>query len=287
MSTATATPTAIPTATASRLELDLVRGRSGRTQLARVLQEFPQRVTVPMYLDLGDPGMAFLCVQNPTGGLFPGDHLSTAVAAGPGTSLHLTHQSATQVFAGDGSSRQSMRFDLTGDAFIEHFPKSVIPHAASRHAQDTHVEVSDGSAYVGWEALAAGRIGHGERFAYGSYRATTSIHHDGALCARDVLDVTPGRADPRIAGLLGEYDYVASMVVVAPAAAGSDLAAHLTEALLALPDVTGAASALPYDVGASVRLLARHAPALRRAQLALRAAARRRLQRCDELSGRL
>lgn len=275
------------TATGSRLELDLVRGRGGRTQLAGVRQEFPQRVTVPMYLDPGDPGMAFLCVQNPTGGLFPGDHVSTAVTAGPGTSLHLTHQSATQVFAGDGSSRQSVRFLLDDDTFVEHFPKNVIPHAASRHEQDTSVAVSDRSAYVGWDALAAGRIGHGERFAYRSYRATTSVHHDGVLCARDVLDVTPGRADPRVAGLLAEHDYVASMVVVAPALAGSDLPAHLTEALRELPDVTGAASALPYDVGAAVRLLARDAPALQRAQLALRAAARRQLQRSAELSGRL
>jgi urease accessory protein len=275
------------TAVASRLELDLVRGRGGRTRLAAVLQEFPQRVTVPMYLDPGDPGMAFLCVQNPTGGLFPGDHVSTAVTAGPGTALHLTAQSATQVFAGDGSSRQSADFVLDDGAFVEHVPKNVIPHGDSRHEQHTTVTVADHSAYIGWEALAAGRIGHGERFSYRSYRATTSVHHRGALCARDVLDVTPGRADPRPAGLLGGHDYVASMIVVAPAQAGTDLAADLTEALRPLSGVTGAASALPYDIGASVRLLAHDAPALLRAQRALRAAARRRLQRCDELTGRL
>ena len=56
----------------------------GRTVLAERRQRFPLRMTVPMYLDAGDRGMAFVYVQNPTGGVFAGDRLASRVDARPG-----------------------------------------------------------------------------------------------------------------------------------------------------------------------------------------------------------
>ena len=73
-----------------------------RTVLAARRQRFPLRMTVPMYLDDHDPGMAFVYVQNPTGGVFAGDRLAQRVAAGPGTRVHVTTQSATKLYRADG-----------------------------------------------------------------------------------------------------------------------------------------------------------------------------------------
>ena len=57
------------------LELAFRVGPGDRTVLASRRQRFPLRLTVPLMLDPALPGMAFVYVQNPTGGVFAGDRL--------------------------------------------------------------------------------------------------------------------------------------------------------------------------------------------------------------------
>ena len=59
--------------------------RGAPSRLVERRQRFPLRLTVPLYLDPAEPGMAFVYVQNPTGGVFPGDDLTTEVTADEGT----------------------------------------------------------------------------------------------------------------------------------------------------------------------------------------------------------
>lgn len=231
-----------------------------------------------MYLDEADPGMAFICVQNPTAGAFPGDRLRTAVSLGDGARLHLTGQAATQIFAGagdsTGESAHVFEFDLPEGSVLEHLPKSSIPHAGSRYRQSTEIRIADGAVYLGWESLAAGRIGHGERFAFESFTATTTVRHDGHIGVRDVVKVVPAVRDPRRLGLLAGHDQVASFLALAPGRDTSALVGTLHDKLEALPDVLGACSALPAELGVTVRLLASRGPALHTALREIWSAAR-------------
>jgi len=45
---------------------------------------------MPFYLDARAVGMAFVYVQNPTGGIFAGDHLIASVIAEADARVHLT-----------------------------------------------------------------------------------------------------------------------------------------------------------------------------------------------------
>ena len=58
--------------------------RAGARDLRRRSQRFPLRLTAPLYLDPAQPQMAFVYVQNPTGGMFEGDGLIVSVDACPG-----------------------------------------------------------------------------------------------------------------------------------------------------------------------------------------------------------
>src|ERR1700741_814316 len=72
------------------LELCFCRGPRGRSALRSRRQRFPLRMTAPLYLDAAAPDMAFVYIQNPTGGAFAGDRLRTSVTVDPGVRLHVT-----------------------------------------------------------------------------------------------------------------------------------------------------------------------------------------------------
>lgn len=277
-------PAAVAT---SELECTLVRGRTGRTQIASLRQQFPQRVTVPMYADPHNLSTAFVCIQNPSGGVFPGDELVTRIVAGEDTSVHLTYQSATQVFAGEPGTSQHTELELGPRSVLEYDAKTVIPHDGASYRQHTVVRVCDTSLYVGWDAFASGRIGHGERFSYQRLLARTDIWHGGRLAACDTVLLAPPEDDPGAAGVLGGNDYVASMLVVAPGLDLATLAGEMHAALDTTPGLRGAASALPGEIGLSVRILADRAPALRRIQQELRNIVRLRVLGLGPLTPRM
>lgn len=251
--------TAPTTISPGTLDVHVVADAGGRTRATRLHQRYPQRVTTPLYCDPTRLWAATLCVQSPSGGTFSDDDLLTAVRCGPGTELHLTTQAATQVFAGDGpGSRHRLGFAIGAGAQLEYCPGTVIPHAGAAFTQQICVEVDTGGLYLGWEAVAAGRIAHGERFGFARYDSTFVLRVDGRAVARDrqVIQPCDGRA-----GRLIDGDYLATFVAVAP---GRPTCALLQDIRQALGDCHGGASPLPADVGVFVRLVARNAPALGR-----------------------
>ncbi|WP_350246615.1 urease accessory protein UreD [Rhodococcus sp. D-6] len=273
--------------TESLLECTLVRGRTGRTQIASLRQQFPQRITVPMYADPNNTSAAFVCIQNPTGGIFPGDNLVTRFATGDNTWLYLTYQSATQVFAGQTGASQTTVLDIGTGSVVEHVSKTVIPHGGSEYRQHNVISVSDTSVYIGWEAFASGRIGHGERFSYRKLSAQTDIYHRGRLKARDTIHLAPPETDPQAPGVLGGHDYVASILVVAPGHDLSDLAGDVHATLDTTPHLAGAASALPDELGISIRLLTDRAPLLHQIHQELWTTVRRAVLQLGPLTPRM
>lgn len=257
------------------LELDLIRGRGDRTRIAASTQRFPQRITAPMYLDEEDPGMAFLCVQNPTGGVFPGDRLHTAVTVRPRARLHLTAQSATQVYSGGAPAQHDYRFEVHDGALVEHFPKTTIPHKSAHLIQSTRIDMLGDSVFIGFDTMAAGRIGHGERFEYGSLRADTTVSVDGTLRSFDALRLEPRERDPGGYGRLAGHDYLATLLVLAPKRSLQPLAATFNNTLRRSPGAIGAASTLPDAIGVSVRFLSDRAPTVHNIFLDLWSDARR------------
>lgn len=258
-----------PAISPGELGIDVVADAAGRTRTASLRQRYPQRVTMPMHCDPDHPGAATLCVQSPSGGAFSDDELRTSVRCGPGTHLHLTTQAATQVFAGDGlGARHRLVFTVQSGAVLEYYPGTVIPHADSTFTQRIDIDIEPGGVYLGWEALAAGRIAHGERFSYARYDSAFIVRVDGRAAARDRQVVRPPAGCPL------DDDYLATFLVVAPGRSTDALLERVRLLLDHVEGCSGGAGRLPDGAGVFVRLTATNAPDLLRARRHLFDAAR-------------
>ncbi len=149
------------------LDLRFVAAPDGRTRLGRRDWRFPLRTTAPMYLDPSSRDMAYIYVQNPTGGVFPGDRLETRLVLDAGARVHLTTQAATKVYGmNDGSALQSIDATLAAGSYLELVPDLLIPHAGSRFVQKLDVSMAQDAGFFMAEAVAPGRLARGERFEY-------------------------------------------------------------------------------------------------------------------------
>jgi urease accessory protein len=261
------------------LDLTLARRGDGRTGVVKRRQRFPLRMTVPMYLDDELPDLPFIYVQNPTGGLFPDDDLVVSLDVAEHARVHVTTQSATKAYAGEGpGARQRTQVHLADGAYAELIPDTLIPHAGARVDQELAVNVGEGSTFVSSELLAPGRHPRTERFAYDRIRLATVIRDSAGseLCV-DVLEIEPARRSPAVRGVLGEYTYVGTFIAFAPRVDVERLASLVDEALCDDPRVAAGAGVLPGQVGVGARVLAHRAADARVALDAAWAIARREL----------
>ena len=271
--------TAEPRAANGLLELGLRVVPGGRTALERRRQRFPLHCTTPLYLDPAVPGMPFVYLQNPTGGVFAGDRLRVAVDAGPETRLHLTTTAATKIYRMEtGSAEQLTELRLDAGAYVELVPEPLIPQADARFASRVTATLAEGAALVAAETVAPGRLARGEAFAYELLELGTEVRDSTGreLCVDRVV-LEPSRRSTAARGLVGGLGYVGTLLAVAPGRDGVHLAAATDAVLAELPDVRAAAGALAAGQGAVTRVLGSSPAAVRRAIEAAWAEARRLL----------
>jgi urease accessory protein len=219
---------------------------------------------MPFYLDAGAAGMAFVYVQNPTGGVFAGDHLVASVVAESDARVHLTTQSATKLYrTDDAPAHQELRFVLGTGAYVEHVPDPLIPQAGSRFTQNMSVELAADAMFVAAETVAPGRRARGERFAYDLLELRTSVRRGSRELCAERLRLEPRRAPPDRQGVLGDADYLVSLIAIAPDRDVAALASAIGDALAGHSGggARGAAGELPNCAGALARILARDAVA--------------------------
>lgn len=248
------------------LGLRFARDARRRTALTGCEQRFPLRMTVPMYLDDVDRGMAFVYVQNPTGGVFADDHLVTEVELGAGARVHLTSQSATKLYdMRGGHASQKLRFTLGEDAYLEYLPDALIPHAGARFTQRSSISLVPGATCVTSELIGPGRRARGERFAYRELTLETEVRCEERVLCGDALRLDPTMARPSVPGVLGARDYAVSMLVIAPGRDVNRLVDRLCDGFDADAENLGAAARLPNDAGVIVRALSATSIGARRA----------------------
>lgn len=259
----------MPTIAPGELTVHAGTDATGTTRITELRQRYPQRVTTALHTDTDHPLAAVLCVQSPSGGTFSDDDLATTVRCAPGSHLHLTSQAATQVYAGTGpGARHRLRFTIDAAAALEYLPKTIIPQADSTFTQTVDLDIGTGGVYIGWDAIAAGRIAHGERFRYAAIDNACTVRVDGRVIARDRQLITPAGVQAL------DGDYLATLLVVAPGSAPEPTLAAIRAVLACHPDISGGAGELPHRAGVFARLTARHAPELRTVLQSLHRAAR-------------
>jgi urease accessory protein len=261
------------------LDLRFAVAPDGCTYAVRRESRFPLRMTTPMYLDPQKREMAFVYVQNPTGGVFAGDRLHTRLELEVGAHVHVTTQAATKVYRMEaGHGQYAIDVSLAPGSYLELVPDLLIPQSGSRLVQTLQVEIAKGATFFGTEMLAPGRLARGETFEYGRVDLQTRVFDEaGVELLADTLLFEPARRSPTRRGLAGAHSFVGTALVLAPGRNVDELAKTLDSACRDERDADAAACLLPGEIGVAVRALAQSHRALRAALDAVWKAARETL----------
>ena len=136
---------------------------SGRTFLARQSFRAPFHISKPYW----DGSVLQVRVINPTAGILSGDRLDLAVRARAGSRLLVIVPAASRAFMmSRGTAECGQLFAVEDGASLEYAPEPLFPHAGSDYAQVTRLRVAAGGELCYSDALAPGRVGRGEIWAW-------------------------------------------------------------------------------------------------------------------------
>lgn len=252
--------------------------RDHRTVITRSYCTTPWHLLPPIYLD--ETGSAYTLLVNPSGGLVGGDRLSIEMTLDKEAHVMISAPSANRIYRSEEKlSEQMITITVGPNAILEWLPEHTIPFAGSRFRQTIHANLAPGATIILWDALASGRIGRGERWAFTDLENEIQITtaSGGSLVERYVLEPT---TDLGRVGLAEEWDYVASLYMVNDAISSeiwAGLESKVACILRNLPGHVLGGVSTPAIPGLAVKLLARTAPDLTRMLDVLWAAAREAL----------
>jgi urease accessory protein len=150
--------------------------RGGRTILAERRLDGPLVVQKTLHPE-GD-AVCHAIVVHPPGGIAGGDELALTCVARPGAHVLLTTPGAGKWYrSGGAAATQRLRFEAEGA--IEWLPRETIVFDGAIARLESHVELGESGAYIGWEVACLGRSGSGERFARGSLRFESRVSRGG------------------------------------------------------------------------------------------------------------
>ena len=210
--------------------------RAGSTRLTRVRTRPPLLVQRALYPDDAAPGMAYVLLANPTGGLLANDRQQISVAVGSGAQAHITTQSATKIYTMEqGQAEQRVTLSVAAGGYLEYLPDPLIPFRGAKLAQDITITLEPGAALVSGDIITPGRVAGGEAFAYRQLSSRLVVYRQpGRATYREAFQLAPNRDAPMRTGALGR---------LAPPQAGA--ASPTTFAsMLALCDATPARAVL-------------------------------------------
>jgi urease accessory protein len=232
----------------------------------------------PSYLD--DSGCAYTWLVNPSGGLVGGDHVSVEAHLHAGTHVLMTNPSANRVYRSlSEPAVQEVQISVGPDARLEWLPEVTIPFAGSRVRQSIRVDLAPGATVVLWDAIASGRVAMRERWVFAAVENEICIRTalGGSVVERYCL--IPGQL-PELVGLVGRWDYMASLFVIGDAV-DADVLKRLDEVLAAIleqrPGLVLGGVSTPAAPGLAIKFVARSAPDLTETLEAIWAAIRENL----------
>jgi urease accessory protein len=160
-------------------------------------------------------------------------------------------------------------------------PEHTIPFAGSRFRQSIDVRLGEGATLILWDAVASGRIAHGERWRFSSLNNSIRIAMPSSAAIHEQYALAPEEAGG--VGRMRQWDYVGSLFVAGSALAG-DVRDALETGLADILDryadrgILGGVSQ-PAATGVVVKLVARSAPIMTEVVIELWAAVRMALWR--------
>jgi urease accessory protein len=240
--------------------LDLEFARSGdRSALTHLHRQAPLLAQQALYWDEHLPAMPCVFMITTSGCVLQGDRLDVSISVGPGAMAHVTTQAATKVHQMDADvAEQSVQLRLADEAYLELLPGPVIPHRHSRFMTSTTATVAESATLLIAELVEPGRKhhGNGELFEYDVYSSALTITRpDGNASCTDKFVSEPWRHPVRQAGVMGEFDVLASVTLAAPPGLADAVLERVDATIDASAGWMAGATRLPNDAGLVYKVL--------------------------------
>lgn len=129
----------------------------------------------------------------PTAGLLGNDNVELEATVRTGAALTLSNPSSLRIHKMDPTedSTWTQRFQIEEKGFLENNPEWLILQGESSLTQRTEIDLAANAELFFIEAIAAGRVAHGESFEFRRFRNRLTLRYDSKLAALEKHSISP------------------------------------------------------------------------------------------------
>jgi urease accessory protein len=232
--------------------------RGEHTDLVREAHRVPLQVQQALYWDEGFPGMPYVFILSPTGGMLQGDRHALDITLGPGAQAHVTTQSATKIYEMDANyASQLQHIRLSEGAYLEYLPDITIPFKHSRFLSQTCISISATATLLYAEVLMPGRKHmDGELFQYDVFSSWVRAERlNGVELFTEKLVIEPERMPLRAVGVMGPFDVLGTVLLLTSRSRAERVFEEVPAAFTMSEGWAAGASHLPNDAGLLYKIL--------------------------------
>ena len=239
------------------LDLELQGDSAGKTVVTRLFSQVPLQIQRALYPENSLPGMAYLYVISPSGGILQGDRYRTDVLLKNKAIAHITTQGATRIYSmNSNSASQMVNITVDENCYLEYIPDQIIPYKNSRYYQKVNLEVHDNSTLIYSEVLTPGRVAMGESFEYDiCYLRTHCTNQEKKIRFLENTKIEPKKQRLKNFGILGEHSIVGTVYILTRKEDVMELENTINQAIRDRYEVSVGTSILPDESGIIIRIL--------------------------------
>jgi urease accessory protein len=145
------------------------------------------------------------------GGFVDGDSVRLDLRVDRGAAAFVSTQGATRVYRSPRGCASETTAEVATDALLALVPDPTVCFAGARFRSRSFFDLARGGSLVLLDALCAGRISRGERWAFRSYGSRLRLTIEGALVLDETLLLDPGHGP--LTERLGRFDLFATLIL--------------------------------------------------------------------------
>jgi len=239
------------------LDLELQGNSAGKTVVTRQYSQVPLQIQRALYPENSLPGMAYLYVISPSGGILQGDRYRTDVLLKNKAISHITTQGATRIYSmNSNSASQMVNITVDENCYLEYIPDQIIPYKTSRYYQKVNLDVHDNSTLIYSEVLTPGRVAMGESFEYDiCYLRTHCTNQEKKIRFLENTKIEPKKQKLKNFGILGEHSIVGTVYILTRKEDVIELENTINKNIRDRHEVSVGTSILPDESGIIIRIL--------------------------------
>jgi urease accessory protein len=239
------------------LDIELKENKELKTVITKQYSQVPLQIQRAIYPENSLPGMAYLYIISPSGGILQGDRYRTDITLKNNAISHITTQGATRIYSmNSNSASQIVNITLDENCYLEYIPDQIIPYQNSRYYQKVNLNIHDDATVIYSEILTPGRVAMKEIFDYDiCYLRTYCKNQNNKFRCLENMKIEPKSQNLKTEGILGKFDIVGTVYILTKKEDVIKLESKISNNLEQFNDISIGTSILPNDSGIIVKIL--------------------------------